>query len=143
MQLGIVVPSLRTLATPRRPKPCPLDLCPLSAPAAAYCGPPKLSLPCHPATPLPCLCVLWTSGRHPDSCIPASVSLPYLASAHSGPVVTTRTLTSLPHRLWCAVVYRMGQKRLIRAHLVGGREELQRIVGLLAKVQEAARPLKA
>ncbi len=29
---------------------------------------------------------------------------------------------ALPHRLRCAVVYRAGQKRIIRAHLVGARE---------------------
>ncbi|GFH20773.1 uncharacterized protein HaLaN_17951 [Haematococcus lacustris] len=41
----------------------------------------------------------------------------------------------LPHRLWCAVVYRAGQKRVTRAHLVGARRELQHVMRLIERGQ--------
>lgn len=40
----------------------------------------------------------------------------------------------LPHRKHCAVVYRAGQKQVIRAFAVGAREELSRIMRLLRAV---------
>lgn len=42
----------------------------------------------------------------------------------------------LPHRQHCAVVYRAGQKQIVRAYAVGAREELSRIMRLLREVDE-------
>eukprot|EP00983_Pelagomonas_calceolata_P093070 1157733-Pelagomonas_calceolata.AAC.10 len=42
----------------------------------------------------------------------------------------------LSHRKHCAVVYRAGQKQIIRAYAVGAREELSRIMRLLRAVEE-------
>ncbi|KAF5839731.1 hypothetical protein DUNSADRAFT_18731 [Dunaliella salina] len=43
---------------------------------------------------------------------------------------------TLAHRKHCAVVYRAGQKQIIRAYAVGAREELSRIMRLLRAVEE-------
>ncbi len=43
----------------------------------------------------------------------------------------------LPFRRLCAVVYRAGQKRVVRAHLVGARQELKEVMALLARAQDA------
>jgi hypothetical protein len=44
----------------------------------------------------------------------------------------------LPFRRWAAVVYRAGQKRVLRAHLMGARRELQRVLRLLDEARSAA-----
>jgi hypothetical protein len=42
----------------------------------------------------------------------------------------------LPHRKHCAVVYRAGQKQVVRSYAVGAREELGRVIRLLRSVSE-------
>jgi len=42
----------------------------------------------------------------------------------------------LPHRAYCAAVYRAGQKRVVRAHLVGARRELERVMKVAAQLQD-------
>lgn len=47
---------------------------------------------------------------------------------------------SLPYRTWCAVVYRAGQKQVVRGHLVGARKDLERVIAQLAQIQDMTRP---
>jgi len=43
----------------------------------------------------------------------------------------------LPYHTWCAVAYRSTQKRIVRAHAAGAREDLQAVVRLLRALGEA------
>lgn len=44
----------------------------------------------------------------------------------------------LPHRKHCAVVYRAGQKQIVRAYAVGAREELSQVMRLQRSVSDLA-----
>lgn len=62
-----------------------------------------------------------------------------LLAGHAAACSTTSSTAAakrLPYRQWCAVVYRAGQKRVVRAHLVGARKELGRVMGLASQLQE-------
>ncbi len=52
------------------------------------------------------------------------------------PTPTTTTTGRLPYRKWCALVYRRGQKAIVREHLAGARHELQRVLSLVAEMPD-------